>query len=267
MSLVILISGTSRGLGKHLRSALEARGHTVYGSSRSGSPQDPRHLTLDVTEPEACRAAVDQVLAEQGRLDVVVNNAGSHLLGASTETRPEELYAQMQLNFFGAVHLTQAALPTFLAQSSGRVLNVSSAGGRLGTPYTSAYSASKFALEGYMESLRYELLPHNVFVTNLTPGFLHTGTTDVSVHTVTEPDPKLDHIRTSIHEHMLSEASRGLDLTRVSDLVARVLTHPHPALRYSVDGLTTRLLFARALTPRRMFERMVISSTAPALLT
>ncbi|MGB8331574.1 MAG: SDR family NAD(P)-dependent oxidoreductase [Polyangiales bacterium] len=146
---VILISGTSRGLGAHLRASLVAKGHVVYGSSRRADVSDAYELELDVTKPEDCQSAVAQVIEREGRVDALINNAASHLLGAAIETSEAELRGQLELNFFGAVHLTQAVLrSSMIARRSGRIINISSIGGRLATPFTSAYSASKFALEG-----------------------------------------------------------------------------------------------------------------------
>lgn len=261
---VVLISGTSRGLGAHLAAALRERGHTVYGSSRAGGPAADT-LALDVTDPASCDRAVAAVLERAGRLDAVINNAGSHLLGAAIETSHEELRAQLDLNFLGAVNLTMAALPHFVGQRAGRVVNISSVGGRFATPFTTAYAASKFALEGYMEALRLEVGPFGVHVTNLEPAFLATGTTETSIHAVSKPHPLFSAARAAAHERMLREGARGLPLTRVSAVVARVLEQQSPPFRVTVDGFATRLAIARALTPGWLFERMVRQSTAPEL--
>lgn len=262
---IILVSGTSRGLGAHLVADLTARGHIVYGSSRSGG-DDARHLRLDVTEPEACRQAVATVVEREGRLDAIINNAGSHLLGAAMETTHEELRAQLELNFHGAVHLTSAALPHLVEQGGGRVINVSSVGGRFATPFTSAYSASKFALEGYMEALRLELLPLGVFVTNLEPAFLATGTTERSIHQVAREHPRFAGAREAAHGRMLHDGARGLPLARVAAAVAKVLHARHPPFRLTIDGFATRLALSRALTPSWLFERIVLRQTAPELV-
>lgn len=261
---VVLISGTSRGIGAHLAADLTRRGHVVYGSSRAGGDA-PRVLTLDVTDPASCEAAVAHVIAREGRLDAVVNNAGSHLLGAAMETSHAELRAQLELNLMGAVHLTQAALPHLLDRRDGRIVNVSSVGGRFATPFTAAYAASKFALEGYMEALRLELRPFGVYVTNLEPSFLATGTTDTSIQPVGGQHPAFAPAREAAHRRLLRDGARGLPLARVSDAVARVLTASEPPFRLTVDGFATRLAVARALTPASVFERLVLRATAPEL--
>lgn len=264
-SQVILISGTSRGLGAHLRSVLEARGHTVYGSSRRASDEDQHELSLDVTHPQSCERAVDHIVTREGRVDVVINNAGSHLLGAAVETSEAELRAQMELNFFGAVHLTEAVVrASMLERRSGRIINVSSVGGRFATPFASAYCASKFALEGYMEALRLELLPFSIYVSNLEPGFLRTETTATSVIPVESGHPLYASAREATRERMLREGAEGIPLERVSRVIDEILSTPEPKLRYSVDGLVPRLSLLRGLSPSAWFERTVVKQTAPA---
>lgn len=261
---VILISGTSRGLGLALRSALERLGHTVYGSSRHPDGASARELALDVTDAASCERAVERVLEREGRVDVLVNNAGSHLHGAAVETSEEELREQMELNFFGAVALTRAVLPPMLAQRRGRIINMSSIGGRIATPFTAAYCASKFALEGYMEALRLELSPFGIFVSNLEPGFLRTGTTEQSVVAVRDGHPLFREARATTRAEMIEAGARGLPLENVVRVVEAILERPVPAFRHSVDGLAPRLSLLRTLLPSSWFERIVVSQTAPA---
>ena len=264
-SHVILISGTSRGLGAHLRSALVARGHTVYGSSRRPSGDDAYELSLDVTDRKSCERAVDEILTREGRIDVLINNAGSHLLGAAVETSEAELRAQLELNFFGAVHLTEAVVrASMLERRSGRIINVSSVGGRIATPFASAYCASKFALEGYMEALRLELLPFSIYVSNLEPGFLRTETTATSVVDVESKHPLYVASREATRARILREGAEGVPLERVATAVEEILHNPAPKLRHSVDGLLPRLTLLRGISPSAWFERTVVKQTAPA---
>lgn len=149
--MIVFITGTSRGLGRFLKQRLVQRGHTVVGCSRAPA-QGSDDLRLDVTDASACEDALRWIKQRYGRIDAVVNNAGYHLVGAALETTPEELRAQMELNFFGSI------------------------GGVLASPFAAAYNASKFALEGYAAALRAECAPFGVHVSNLTPAFVRTGT-------------------------------------------------------------------------------------------
>ncbi|MEM6996200.1 MAG: SDR family oxidoreductase [Myxococcota bacterium] len=260
----IIITGSSRGLGAYLLSEFEGAGHRVYGLSRRGGDRE-RDLAADVTDAQSVQAAVDTVMKREGRVDVLINNAGSHLLGAVLETSDDELRAQLELNFHGAVHMVQAVLPSMLEHGDGRIINMSSVGGRLATPFTSAYSASKFALEGWMEALQLELTKTGVFVTNLEPGFLKTGTTDRSVIPTRGEHPRFSTIRRTSHERMLQDATKGLPLEAVARQMQAIIDATAPSFRYSIDGLLPRLRIAQMLMPERWFQRFVIRATAPAL--
>jgi NAD(P)-dependent dehydrogenase (short-subunit alcohol dehydrogenase family) len=262
----ILITGTTRGLGRFLRERLTATGHTVYGSGRTAVSADERHLALDVRDAASADLAVKTVLEREGRLDALINNAGSHLLGAAIETSEAELRDQLELNFFGAVNMMRAVVPHFLERRAGRVINISSVGGRFATPFASAYAASKFALEGYTEALRLELLPFGVFVSNLSPGFLATGTTKTSVVPVKTEDPRFAAARREVFERMLIDGAAGTPLSKVAQVVEGILSAKRPRLRYSVDGLATRLTLARLMSPSATFEHLVTKQTAPGLL-
>jgi NAD(P)-dependent dehydrogenase (short-subunit alcohol dehydrogenase family) len=249
---IIFITGTSRGLGATLLAQLRAQGHTVYGSSRQPRG-DAGTLTLDVTSTSSCQEAIECVVREHGRVDVLINNAGGHLLGAAVETSEQELREQLELNFFGAVRMTQAALPKMIERRGGKIINISSVGGRLATPFTSAYAASKFALEGYME-------------TNLEPSFIATGTATQSIYAVQSQAEPWAALRAAHHQHMLSQSGDGVRPERVAQAVSKIIEMSEPKLRYSVDGVLPRLMWLRALLPSARFEREVIKQTSPGLL-
>jgi NAD(P)-dependent dehydrogenase (short-subunit alcohol dehydrogenase family) len=261
---VVLVTGASRGLGRFLCDYLRTAGHRVFGASRSLVSDDPDHLPLDVTRPSSCEECCSEVVSRAGRLDVLVNNAGMHLLGAAVETTREELDDQMALNFFGAVNMIRSALPHLL-ERGGRIVNVSSVGGRLATPFASAYCASKFALEGYTESLRLEVLHRGVFVSNLEPGFIATGTTDTSIVQVERAHPDYAHPRRVAYDRMLSDGKNGIPPELVGRAVTRIMSAKRPRLRYSVDGFLTRLEMMRAVLPASMFEAAVLRTTSPEL--
>jgi NAD(P)-dependent dehydrogenase (short-subunit alcohol dehydrogenase family) len=259
---VVFITGTSRGLGLALKERLSSAGHVVVGSSRTPEASS-LDLALDITDEVACQKAIDEVVQKHGRLDVVINNAGMHLYGAALETSPVELRAQMELNFYGAVNVLQAAVPQMLDQGSGRIINVSSIGGRLATPFASAYNASKFALEGYTEALRAELAPFNVWVTNLEPGFINTGTTAQSIVSVAGSHPTFTEHRLRARAHMEEGSAKGVDLKTVAAKVERLLGSRRPPFRVSVDGMVTRLETLRFLLPSSVFARLLVANTAP----
>ena len=178
------ITGASSGFGDAFARHAIAQGHNIVATARDPSrlaavaalaPERVLVQRLDVTAPGQTEAAVAAAIARFGRIDVLINNAGYAIVGAAEETPEAELRALMETNFFGAVAMTRAALPTLRAQKSGAVVNISSLGGQLSFPGFSAYSASKFALEGFSEALADEMAPFGVKVLIVEPGAFRTN--------------------------------------------------------------------------------------------
>jgi NAD(P)-dependent dehydrogenase (short-subunit alcohol dehydrogenase family) len=177
------ITGASSGFGLAFARYAIAQGYNVVATARR--PESLAELTrsapdqvlvhqLDVTQPEEAHQAVAAAVARFGRIDVLINNAGYGVVGALEETPDAELRAQMETNFFGAVHLTKAVLPQMRAQRAGAIVNISSLGGQLSFGGFSAYSASKFALEGMSEALAQEMAPFGIQVLIVEPGVFRT---------------------------------------------------------------------------------------------
>lgn len=150
---IVLITGASSGIGFQTAKQLSAKGYKVFGTSRNPKPNQDlpfKMLALDVNDDASAKACLDQI----GQVDILINNAGYDLYGSAEETTIEELRAQMETNFFGAVRMTKLLLPSMRERRAGKIINVSSVGGLFALPYNGAYAASKFALEGFTESLR-----------------------------------------------------------------------------------------------------------------
>jgi NAD(P)-dependent dehydrogenase (short-subunit alcohol dehydrogenase family) len=178
------ITGAASGFGRAFAEHALARGHNVVATARRAdtlqefaaqAPQRAMALSLDVTRAPDAQAAVDAALARFRRIDVVINSAGYGVVGAFEETSDDELRAQMETNFFGAMNVTRAVLPALRAQRTGAIVNISSLGGQLSFAGFSAYSASKFAVEGASEALAQELAPFGVKVLIVEPGQFRTG--------------------------------------------------------------------------------------------
>jgi NAD(P)-dependent dehydrogenase (short-subunit alcohol dehydrogenase family) len=174
---VWLITGASSGFGHALATAAVAAGDTVVGAARRTNrlPGGVEAVELDVVDTAAGTAVVDRVVDRHGRLDVLVNAAGLALIGAGEETTEAELRDLMDVHFFGPVALTRAALPHMRARNSGAIVQFSSLGGRLSFPGVGAYSATKFALEGWSEALAAEVGPLGIRVLIVEPGVFRTG--------------------------------------------------------------------------------------------
>jgi len=176
------ITGAARGMGVDIAKAALAAGHAVVATARRvdaitkalGEHDDMLAVALDITDPDSAADAVSAAVARFGRIDVLVNNAGNFYAGYFENISPEQFRAQMETNFFGPLNVTRAVLPAMREQRSGQVITVTSAAGLMGQEFCSAYAASKFALEGWMESLRYEVEPFGVATMVVEPGFFRT---------------------------------------------------------------------------------------------
>jgi NAD(P)-dependent dehydrogenase (short-subunit alcohol dehydrogenase family) len=255
MGSVILISGASRGIGLLIARMLHERGHHVFGTARHPEGLDVpfRMLPLDVTDNNSVQAAIAQVLAEAGRLDVLINNAGYDLYGAAEDTSLTELQAQLETNFLGVVRLTTAALPQMRRQGSGRIINMSSVGGLLALPYNGAYAASKFALEGYSESLRYELLPAQIFVSLIEPGQVRTDTLETSIRSVDGTHAK----GVAARARAMGRSAR-LGPEAVARAVVRTVEARRPRLRYAVGSQAHSAIWLKKFLPERLVEAVMM---------
>ena len=179
---VWFITGAGRGMGIDIAKAALAAGHAVVATGRDadrvrgavGEHDDLLAITLDITDPDAAIAAAGAAVERFGRIDVLVNNAGNFYAGFFEEISPEQFRSQMETNFFGPLNVTRAILPVMRRQRSGQVITISSTAGLVGQEFCAAYAASKFALEGWMESLRHDLEPFGITTTLVEPGFVRT---------------------------------------------------------------------------------------------
>lgn len=182
MSKVWFVTGTSRGLGVDIAKAALAAGHQVVATGRNkdaalkaiGAHDNLLTVALDITQPEAAVSAAQAAMDRFGRIDVLVNNAGNFYAGYFENISDEHLRAQMETNFFGPLNVTRAILPIMRAQRTGQVITISSLAGLIGMEFVAAYAASKFALEGWMESLGFDVAPFGIETMLVEPGFFRT---------------------------------------------------------------------------------------------
>src|SRR5881275_206737 len=173
---IALVTGASSGIGQATAELLAAHGFTVFGTSRT-PVQDQRSYTwlpMDVRSDDSVQAAVQSLLAQAGRIDLLVNNAGYVQFGAIEESSIADAQAQLDTNLFGVIRLVQAVLPVMRQQGSGRIINISSLVGHVAPPHLGPYSTSKFALEGLSEALSEEVRPFGVSVSLVEPGYVNT---------------------------------------------------------------------------------------------
>lgn len=271
-SQVVLISGCSSGFGLLTAVAAARAGHRVFATLRDPARGGPLEeaaraagvslevLALDVTRAESIEACVAEVEQRAGRVDVLVNNAGYGHGGTVYDLSLPELRAQMETNFFGTIALSKAVLPGMVARRSGRIIQVSSVNALYSPPGLGAYCASKRALEGITEAMRYELLPFGVYVTSVLPGTFRTevfNKRQLASKTGDEGSPYAEIARGTMERIDRIVEKKAGDPTQVSRLLVSLLTHPRPPLRVVVGADGHVLRFARALLPERVWELLI----------
>ena len=176
------ITGAARGMGIDIAKAALAAGNAVVATARNadtvkaalGQHDDLLAVTLDITDPASAEAAVESAIERFGRIDVLINNAGNFYAGYFEEISPAQMRAQIETNLFGPMNVTRAVLPVMRAQRSGHIVTISSTAGLIGQEFVVAYAASKFGVEGWMESLRFDVEPFGIRTTVVEPEFFRT---------------------------------------------------------------------------------------------
>jgi NAD(P)-dependent dehydrogenase (short-subunit alcohol dehydrogenase family) len=256
---VVLVTGASAGIGRAVADRLAASGWTVVGTSRRGTGSSSgawAGAVMDVDDDASVSEGTAAVLGEHGRLDAVVAAAGWGLAGPVETTPLADARAQVETNFWGAVRVVQAALPTMRTRGSGRLVLVSSIGGVVALPFQAFYSASKFAMEGYGEALAYEVAPYGVHVTMVEPGNVRTDFTASRRDVGGGADDPYAGAMCKAIDTMAEDERNGVDPDRVATVVERVLTARRPPRRASVGRMDERVgIVGKRLLPFALFER------------
>lgn len=273
MEKVAVITGASSGIGLLTTLELASKGYRVVATMRDlgrrtsldeaaaktgvSSQLDIRQL--DITDFDIVPAAVEAIIGNYGRIDLLVNNAGFAMAGFAEDVRLKDLRAQFDTNFFGHVNMTKAVLPTMRAQRSGHIIMISSVSGRAGQPGVSSYAASKFALEGWSEALRIEMKPLGINVVLVEPGAFKTDIWDRNVRipppAISEISPNRERVR-KYAEFVQNEIVKR-DAREVARLIARIAMEPEPRLRYMIGNDAFGQLLFRAILPWKIYERIV----------
>lgn len=254
---IALVTGASSGIGQATAQRLAKAGYKVYGTSRRAAQADSRPfemLALDVTSDESVAAAVAEVIRRDGRIDLLVNNAGFGVAPAGAEESSiEQARSIFETNFFGLIRMTRAVLPQMRRQGSGRIINIGSVLGFLPMPYGALYSATKHAMEGYSESLDHELRTRGIRVSIIEPAYTKTPFDANFI----EPDVKLDEYREAragvsrrVNEVMATAESPEV----VAETVLKAATAAHPKIRYAAGKLANRLRFLRRFAPAGLVD-------------
>jgi NAD(P)-dependent dehydrogenase (short-subunit alcohol dehydrogenase family) len=262
---VALVTGASSGMGKDFSLRLIAEGYLVYATARRFDRLEEiraaggRILALDVTDEASISAAVHRILDEQGRIDALINNAGYGQYGALEDVPVAEGRRQMETNLFGAARLIQLCLPAMRAQGRGRIINISSIGGKLATPMGGWYHASKFALEGYSDALRNEVAQFGIDVVVIEPGGVASEWAGIA------SEEALRYSGTGAYaglahkfNDLQNQQTRIPGPQVISDLVVKALKARRPKARYHGGFLAGPMLFLRHVLSDRLFDRMIM---------
>lgn len=262
MGKVILVTGASSGIGLSCATALQAAGHTVYGSTRDLKRIKSvafKPIELDVTDEASVKAAVAKIIKAEGKIDVLVNNAGNGVTGPAYAMPVESAKKQFEVNFFGVIRISSEVLPNMIAAQKGLVVNISSLAGLFGLPYQGLYSASKYAIEGYSQSLRMELRNTGVKVVILNPGDFKT---DFTQNREKVPFPikneKLEAEYNTAVASMEKDESIGANPDVIAKKLVQIVNSSSPSHRYLIGafGQTIAVTLKKVL-PGGLFEKLM----------
>lgn len=258
---VVLITGASSGIGKETAATLIKEGYTVYAAARRVEKmRDLEQLggipiAVDVTKEEDVVAAVERIEAEHGGVDVLVNNAGFGLYGAVEDTDVDDARYQFEVNLFAVARLTQLVLPHMRRQKAGTIVNMSSMGGKIYTPLGAWYHASKHALEGWSDCLRFELKPFNVDVIIVEPGNIETGF-EAFIDAMLERSGDGPYGDMAHAMAKLTQDTGGSPPAVVADTILKAITARRPRTRYVTGRLARPLIFARTYLGDRLYDTL-----------
>lgn len=267
MKKVVLVTGASAGIGKATALVLAQNGYTVYGAARRVDKLNDlkqhgiKPLAMDVTNDDSMQAGVAAIIAAEKRIDILVNNAGFGSFGAVEDVSMADAKYQLEVNVFGAARLMQLVLPYMRQQQGGKIVNISSTGGKIATPFGGWYHASKFALEGLSDSLRNEVKPFGINVIVIEPGGIKSewggiafdSLVQVSGHTAySKAVNKMANTVKDLFDKMPEPALIG-------NLIKKAVEAKAPKARYSAGYLARPILIARKLLSDKMMDKLMMS--------
>ncbi|MBT8244384.1 MAG: SDR family oxidoreductase [Winogradskyella sp.] len=262
MSKVVLITGGSSGIGKSIGEYLLSKKFTIYGTSRKPEnyPDSIFPLVaLDVTKPTTIASCVNEILQKEGRIDVLVNNAGAGITGPMEEIPEEELKRNFETNFFGPINVIKAVLPSMRKQNSGLVINITSIAAYMGLPYRGVYSASKGALELVTEALRMEVKDFGIHMCNLAPGDFATNIAAGRYHAPCKEDSPYTK-----YANVLKDIDEDVDKSNspieVAKEVYTIIETKNPKIHYKVGAFMQKFsIVLKRILPDKAYEKLLMN--------
>lgn len=267
MKKVILITGASSGMGKVFAQDLAKEGHIVYGAARRVdllqelTKKGVHPIELDVTDDESMQSCVQRILKQEGRIDVLVNNAGYGSYGTIEDVSMKEAKHQFEVNVFGLARMTQLVLPAMRKQKSGKIINISSIGGKIATPFGAWYHASKFAVEGMSDSLRMEVKPFGIDVVVIEPGGVKSEWSTIAYENLTKTTQHTAYseMATKFKQAFEKTVAKNAEPEVISRLVSKAIAASKPKTRYSGGYMAKPVLFLRKWMGDRTMDKILLS--------
>lgn len=261
MNKVVLITGASSGIGKVTTEFLSQKGYKVYGTCRNPKQKEQSFtlLQLDLNNLNTIETAVKTIIDKEGRIDILINNAGIGITGPIEETPTDEMRKAFDTNFFGTIDVIKSVLPQMRKQNSGLIINVTSIAGYMGLPFRGIYSATKSALEIASEALRMEVKNFGIEITNVAPGDFATNIAKGRYHTpVYENSVYKDNYKKNL-EVMDLHVKNGSDPIEMAKKVYKIIQNPNPKIHYKVGGfLDTVSIILKRILPDKIYEKMMM---------
>ena len=263
MSKVVLITGGSSGIGKSIGEFLIDKGYCVYGTSRNPNKcKDSKFpiVTLDVTIKETISTCISEVIENEGKIDVLINNAGVGITGPIEEIPEEEIKNNFETNFFGPINVIKATLPEMRKQNSGLIINITSIAGYMGLPYRGIYSASKGAFELVTEAFRMELKDFNIKMTNVAPGDFATNIAAGRFHAPVKDNSPYKVPYGNTLKLMDNHVDSGKDPELMAKAIYKVINTKNPKVHYKVGEFMQKFsIVLKRILPDKMYEKLLLN--------
>lgn len=263
MSKVVLITGGSSGIGKSVGEYLQAKGFKVYGTSRNPSnyPESKFPIVaLDVTKPETISKCVFDVLTQESKIDILINNAGAGITGPIEEIPDAEIKRNFETNLFGPINVIKAVLPAMRRQNSGLIINVTSIAGYMGLPYRGVYSASKGALELITEAFRIEIKAFNIHMTNVAPGDFATNIAAGRYHAPVLDNSPYKQSYGDTLKMMDTHVDEGSDPQQMAEAIFKIIQAKKPKTHYKVGAFMQKFsIVLKRILPDKVYEKLLMN--------
>lgn len=267
MNKVVLITGASTGIGKETAIFLAKNGYTVYGAARRTEKMKDLEslgihiMSMDVTLEESAVSGIQQIITAEGHIDVLINNAGFGSYGAIEDVTIKDAKYQLDVNLFGVARLIQLVLPYMRQQRSGKIVNISSIGGKMAMPFGGWYHASKFALEGLSDSLRNEVSPFGIDVIVIEPGGVKSEWGQIAMDSLLKVSGNTAYqsIAEKLASSFKTRKDKNAEPTVIAELIKKAIEAKKPKTRYSAGYMAATVLFMRKVLSDNLMDKAIMS--------